>query len=208
MFSVQKNGVFESASWDLFIRLLFNKRHLQELNKGCRFMNLKDHIRSIPDFPIEGILFYDIATLLRHPEAMEHCLDQLETVLREWNPDVIAGIESRGFLFAVPLAQRMGLPMMMIRKAGKLPGPTRSYTYELEYGTDTVEIQADALAPGQRVVLLDDLLATGGTLAASVKLCREAGADVVGCGLVVELTFLNGRAAVGAPVKALVHYDE
>lgn len=172
------------------------------------FMNLKDHIRSIPNFPIEGILFYDIATLLRHPEAMEHCLDQLETVLREWKPDVIAGIESRGFLFAVPLAQRMGLPMMMIRKAGKLPGPIRSLTYELEYGTDTIEIQADALAPGQRVVLLDDLLATGGTLAASVRLCQEAGADVVGCGLVVELTFLNGRAAVDVPVKALVHYDD
>lgn len=171
-------------------------------------MNLKEHIRGIPDFPIEGILFYDIATLLRSPEAMEHCLDALETQLRAWNPDVIAGIESRGFLFAVPLAQRMGLPMMMIRKEGKLPGPTRRHTYELEYGTDTIEIQDDALQPGQKVVILDDLLATGGTLAASVELCRQAGGDVVGCGVVIELSFLNGRQAVDAPICALINYDE
>ena len=171
-------------------------------------MNLKEHIRGIPDFPIEGILFYDIATLLRSPEALEYCLDALETQLRVWNPDVIAGIESRGFLFAVPLAQRLGLPMMMIRKEGKLPGPTRSYVYELEYGTDTIEIQDDALQPGQKVVILDDLLATGGTLAASVELCRQAGAEVVGCGVVIELTFLNGRTQLDVPIHALVEYDE
>ena len=171
-------------------------------------MNLKEHIRGIPDFPIEGILFYDIATLLRSPEAMEHCLDALETQLRAWNPDVIAGIESRGFLFAVPLAQRMGLPMMMIRKEGKLPGPTRSYTYELEYGTDTIEIQDDALQSGQKVVILDDLLATGGTLAAAVELCKQTGAEVVGCAVVIELTFLHGRTAFDVPFHALLEYDE
>ena len=170
-------------------------------------MDLKQHIRGIPDFPIEGILFYDIATLLRNPEAMEHCLDELETALRAWKPDVVAGIESRGFLFAVPLAQRLGLPMMMIRKKGKLPGPTRSLTYDLEYGTDTLEIQEDALSSGQRVVILDDLLATGGTLSASVKLCRQSGAEVVGCGLAIELTFLEGREAVDAPIFTLVSYD-
>jgi len=170
-------------------------------------MNLKEHIRGIPDFPIEGILFYDIATLLRSPEALEYCLDALETQLRIWNPDIIAGIESRGFLFAVPLAQRMGVPMMMIRKEGKLPGPTRRHTYELEYGTDTIEIQDDALQPGQRVVILDDLLATGGTLAASIELCQQAGADVVGCGVVIELEFLNGRNAIDIPICALTSYD-
>lgn len=170
-------------------------------------MNLKDHIRGIPDFPIEGILFYDIATLLRSPEAMEHCFDLLEHQLGEWKPDVVAGIESRGFLFAVPLAQRMGLPMMMIRKAGKLPGDTLSLTYDLEYGTDTIEIQTDALSDGQRVVLLDDLLATGGTLAASVSLCQQSGAEVVGCAVVVELAFLNGREVVEAPITALVEYE-
>ncbi|MDA0716195.1 MAG: adenine phosphoribosyltransferase [archaeon] len=171
-------------------------------------MNLKSYIRGVPDFPIDGILFYDIATLLRSPEALEYCLDALETQLRAWNPDVIAGIESRGFLFAVPLAQRMGLPMMMIRKEGKLPGPTRSFVYELEYGTDTIEIQEDALESGQKVVILDDLLATGGTLAASVELCRQVGAEVVGCGVVIELTFLNGRAQFDVPIHALVEYDE
>jgi adenine phosphoribosyltransferase len=138
---------------------------------------------------------------------MKHCLDELETALRAWSPDVVAGIESRGFLFAVPLAQRLGLPMMMIRKEGKLPGPTRSLTYDLEYGTDTIEIQEDALESGQRVVILDDLLATGGTLSASVELCRQAGAEVVGCGLAIELTFLEGREAVDAPIFALVSYD-
>lgn len=170
-------------------------------------MNLKEHIRGIPDFPIEGILFYDIATLLREPAALQHCLDALETQLRVWKPDVVAGIESRGFLFAVPLAQRLGLPMMMIRKQGKLPGPTHALTYDLEYGTDTIEIQTDALEAGQRVVILDDLLATGGTLAASVELCTSVGAEVVGCGVVIDLTFLNGRDAVNAPVHALVAYD-
>src|SRR5210317_162193 len=115
-------------------------------------MNLKEHIRSIPDFPVEGILFYDIAPLLREPSAMAFCLDAFETVLREWKPDVIAGIESRGFLFATPLAQRLGVPMMMIRKQGKLPGPTHALTYDLEYGRDTIEIQTDALEEGQRVV--------------------------------------------------------
>jgi adenine phosphoribosyltransferase len=98
--------------------------------------------------------------------------------------------------------------MMMIRKQGKLPGPTHTLTYDLEYGTDTIEIQTDALVEGQRVVILDDLLATGGTLAASVQLCMSAGADVVGCGVVVELTFLNGRDGIGAPVHTLVTYDE
>jgi adenine phosphoribosyltransferase len=170
-------------------------------------MNLKEHIRGIPDFPIEGILFYDIATLLREPTALKHCLDAFEAQLRTWNPDVVAGIESRGFLFAVPLAQRLGLPMMMIRKSGKLPGETRSLAYDLEYGTDAVEIQADALQRGQRVVIMDDLLATGGTLAASVELCTSVGAEVVGCGVVIDLTFLNGRDAVNAPVHALVAYD-
>lgn len=170
-------------------------------------MNLKDHIRGVPNFPIEGILFYDIATLLREPTAMAYCLDQFETAMAAWQPDVLAGIESRGFLFAAPLAQRMGLPMMMIRKAGKLPGPTNSLTYDLEYGTDTIEIQADALSEGQRVVILDDLLATGGTLAASVELCRQSGAEVAGCALVVELSFLNGREAVDAPLITLVDYE-
>lgn len=170
-------------------------------------MDLTEHIRGIPNFPIEGILFYDISTILSNAEAMEFTLNQLELILQELQPDIIAGIESRGFLFATPLANRMNLPMMMIRKEGKLPGEVISHEYSLEYGTDTIQIQADALEKGQRVAILDDLLATGGTLAASVKLCQKVGAEVVGCAVVIELDFLEGRNNLTIPCFSLVNYD-
>ena len=124
-------------------------------------MDLKEHIRGIPDFPIPGILFYDISTILKNSQAMEFVIESLHNQIKDWKPDVIAGIESRGFLFATPLALRMNLPMVMIRKAGKLPGEVISYEYDLEYGTDTIQIQSDAIKSGQRVVIIDDLLATG-----------------------------------------------
>ncbi len=169
-------------------------------------MDLKQHIRGIPDFPIPGILFYDISTILKSSEAMQFVIDSLHTQIKDWRPDIVAGIESRGFLFATPLALRMELPMMMIRKAGKLPGEVVSYEYDLEYGTDTIQIQADAIKSGQRVVIVDDLLATGGTLEASVKLCEKVGGEVVGCSVVIELDFLNGRENLSAPCKSLVNY--
>ena len=169
-------------------------------------MDLKQHIRGIPDFPIPGILFYDISTILKSSEAMQFVIDSLHTQIKDWRPDIIAGIESRGFLFATPLALRMELPMMMIRKAGKLPGEVVSYEYDLEYGTDKIQIQADAIKSGQRVVIVDDLLATGGTLEASVKLCEKVGGEVVGCSVVIELDFLNGRENLSAPCKSLVNY--
>ena len=153
-------------------------------------MNLKEHIRGIPDFPIPGILFYDISTIMRSNEAMEYVIESLHDQIKEWQPDILAGIESRGFLFATPLALKMNLPMMMIRKAGKLPGEVISYEYDLEYGTDTIQIQSDAIQAGQKVVIIDDLLATGGTLEASIKLCQKVGGEVVGCGVVIELDFL------------------
>ena len=170
-------------------------------------MDLTEHIRGIRKFPIEGILFYDISTILSNAEAMEFTLNQLELILQELQPDIIAGIESRGFLFATPLANRMNLPMMMIRKEGKLPGEVISHKYSLEYGTDTIQIQADALEKGQRVAILDDLLATGGTLAASVKLCQKVGAEVVGCAVVIELDFLEGRNNLTIPCFSLVNFD-
>ena len=169
-------------------------------------MDLKQHIRGIPDFPIPGILFYDISTILKSSEAMQFVIDSLHTQIKDWRPDIIAGIESRGFLFATPLALRMELPMMMIRKAGKLPGEVVSYEYDLEYGTDKIQIQADAIKSGQRVVIVDDLLATGGTLEASVKLCEKVGGEVVGCSVVIELDFLNGRENLSTPCKSLVNY--
>ena len=170
-------------------------------------MDLRKHIRGIPDFPIEGILFYDISTILNNAAALEFTLQKLELILQELQPDVIAGIESRGFLFATPLANRMKLPMIMIRKKGKLPGEVISHEYSLEYGTDTIQIQADALEKGQRVAILDDLLATGGTLAASIKLCQKVGAEVVGCVVVIELDFLKGRKNLEASCFSLVNYQ-
>lgn len=171
-------------------------------------MELKDHIRAIPDFPTPGILFYDISTLLAHPGAWRHCISQLTETISPHKPDLLIGIESRGFLVSAPLALELGCGFAMVRKKGKLPGETISYEYVLEYGTDTIEIQADAIEKGQRIVILDDLLATGGTLAASIELFRKAGAEVVGTACMVELNFLGGRAKLDVPFDALVAYDD
>ena len=169
-------------------------------------LNLKEHIRGIPDFPIPGILFYDISTLLSNPKAWSFALDELEKIVSEWNPEILAGIESRGFLLAAALADRMDLSMTMIRKKGKLPGDVISYEYDLEYGTDIIEIQSDALAAGSKVVILDDLLATGGTLKASIELCEKVGANVIGSAVIIELEFLNGKENMQKTVKSLVKY--
>src|SRR5499433_3609871 len=143
-------------------------------------MDLKDHIRSIPDFPKPGILFYDISTLLAHPDAWRATVERLAGALRPHQPDLLVGIESRGFLVAAPLAYALGSGFAMVRKKGKLPGKTVRFSYDLEYGTDTIEIQADAISPGQRVVVVDDLIATGGTTEAAIKLVTEQGGNVVG----------------------------
>ncbi len=172
-------------------------------------INLKDHIREVPDYPKPGILFYDISTLLAHAEAWHETIERLAVVIEKEKPDVLAGIESRGFLLAAPLAMRLGMGFMMIRKKGKLPGKTIPYTYDLEYGTDTIEIQDDAIKPGQRVVMLDDLLATGGTMEAAVALMQQAGADVRRIACIIELNFLKGREKLGGlPVTSLIQYDD
>ena len=170
-------------------------------------MNLKDHIRGIPDFPIPGILFYDISTVLSNPKAWSYTLNELEKIVYEWKPDILAGIDSCGFLLSSALADRMNIPMTMIRKKGKLPGEVISHEYELEYGTDTIEIQSDAIKPGQRVVILDDLLATGGTLAASGELLNSVGSDIIGCAFIIELDFLKGKENLSFSLKSLVSYS-
>ena len=170
-------------------------------------MDLKNHIRSIPDFPKPGILFYDISTLLAHPDAWNVALGRLAKLVSRHQPDLLAGIESRGFLVAAPLASRLGLGFTMIRKRGKLPGATVSHEYDLEYGTDIIEIQTDCVRPGQRVVILDDLLATGGTLSASVELFKKVGAELVGAACIIELSFLKGRSRLNIPVDTLISYD-
>ena len=170
-------------------------------------MNLKDHIAEIPDFPEPGILFYDISPLLAHPKAWQETVNRLSAAVAEHKPDVLAGIESRGFLVAAPLALQLNLGFVMIRKKNKLPGETIPYTYDLEYGSDTIEIQADAVAPGQKVVVLDDLLATGGTMQATVALLRSLGAEVKGGACIIELTFLKGRERLDIPVSSIRSYD-
>ena len=170
-------------------------------------IDLKKHIRSIPDFPKPGILFYDISTLLAHAKAWHATIERMADVLRPYKPDVLAGIESRGFLLAAPLALALGTGFVMLRKQGKLPGTTVRHTYALEYGTDTIEIQQDAVKKGARVVLVDDLLATGGTMAAAVQLLETVGGVVPAAACVIELTFLDGRAKLKVPVETLLKYD-
>jgi len=170
-------------------------------------MDLKDHIRSIPDFPKPGILFYDISTLLAHPDAWQVAMGRLARRVGAYQPGLLAGIESRGFLLAAALALKLGCGFVMIRKKGKLAGATVGLDYALEYGTDRVEIQADAIQPGQRVVVVDDLLATGGTMAAGIALLRQVGATVPAAATLIELTFLGGRARLDVPAEALIAYE-
>ena len=160
-------------------------------------INISEFVRSIPDFPKPGILFRDITPLLASPEAFGSAVEQLTEVILGFKPEVIAGIESRGFIFGVPVAQRLQLPFVPIRKPGKLPGETVGVSYELEYGTDRLEMHRDAVSSGQRVVVIDDLLATGGTAAAAVQLVEAAGGIVSGLGFVIELMALNGRLRIG-----------
>jgi adenine phosphoribosyltransferase len=169
-------------------------------------MDLKQHIRSIPDFPRPGILFYDISTLLAHPTAWQATVRRLAEAVRPHRPDLLVGIESRGFLVAAPLAYELGLGFAMVRKEGKLPGQTVRFTYDLEYGSDTIEIQEDAIAAGQRVVVLDDLLATGGTMRAAINLIRQRGGVVAGAGCIIELSFLQGRNRLDVPLASMIAY--
>jgi adenine phosphoribosyltransferase len=171
-------------------------------------MDLKAHIRGIADFPKPGILFYDISTLLAHGPAWQEAVNRMGDMLAARKPDVLAGIESRGFLLAAPLALHLGIGFIMLRKPRKLPGAVLGLSYALEYGEDRIEMQADAIQQGQRVVLLDDLLATGGTMAAGISLLQQAGADVVGSAALIELTFLRGRSRIHVPFDALLTYDD
>ncbi|MFN3076240.1 MAG: adenine phosphoribosyltransferase [Alphaproteobacteria bacterium] len=171
-------------------------------------MDIKDHIRGIADFPKPGIFFYDISTLLAHPDAWQVTMGRLARAMGPYQPDMLAGIESRGFLVAAPLALKLGCGFVMVRKRGKLPGRTVRHEYALEYGTDTIEIQEDAIRPGQRIVVLDDLLATGGTLNAAIHLLRQVGGNVVSAACIIELAFLKGRERLDVPFTSLVSYDQ
>lgn len=170
---------------------------------------LKNYIKNYPDFPKEGILFRDIFPLLRNPIAWNKAIDNLGNFCDDVNPDCIVGIDSRGFIVGTALAMKRDLSFVPIRKKGKLPGNLCGIEYDLEYGTDTLEIQKDSFTKGTRVLLVDDLLATGGTVKASLELLNLVGANVVGCGFVVELLGLNGRNYIkDIPVKSLITYDD
>ncbi len=163
-------------------------------------------IRDVPDFPKPGILFKDITPLLQSPEGLRASIESLASLVDPDGYDLVCGIESRGFIFGTALANHVGKGFVPIRKPGKLPWKTASESYELEYGTDTIEIHLDAVAEGQRVLMVDDLLATGGTMEAALKLVRQIGGDPVACCFAIELNFLEGRKRLDAPVHALVNY--
>ena len=168
-------------------------------------LDLRDYIRDIPDFPTPGVLFRDITPLLKSPDAFSHAIELFANRYRDARLDAIAGIESRGFLFATPLSYKLGVPMVPVRKKGKLPARTHSVAYDLEYGSDTLEMHVDAISSGNRVLILDDLLATGGTLAAATRLISLCGGEVSGVAVVVELTDLNGRRGLdGYDVYSLI----
>lgn len=170
-------------------------------------MNLRDTIRDIPDFPQEGILFKDITTLLKNPAAFRQALDEMTGSVRGQQIDMVVGMESRGFIFGAPLADRLGAGFVPARKLGKLPAPTVQAEYALEYGTNTIEIHQDAIKAGMRVLIVDDLLATGGTAEATARLVEKVGGEIAGFVFLIELKFLKGRARLTSyPVTALLEY--
>jgi len=170
--------------------------------------NLRKLIREVPDFPKPGINFYDITTLLLDPEGLEHTIDALTEHCRGMQIDTVIGVESRGFIFATPVAYQLGAGFIPVRKPKKLPAEKVSVSYDLEYGQDTLEMHKDAVGEGHRILIVDDLLATGGTARATVDLVESVGGTVAGLLFVVELDFLNGRSKFdGYDVRSLIHYN-
>jgi adenine phosphoribosyltransferase len=176
---------------------------------GLNSDQLKQLIREVPDFPKKGILFYDITTLLKDKLGFATLIDQLAEHYIGKKIDLILGMEARGFIFGPALAYRLNAGFVPVRKPGKLPAATARVSYDLEYGSNTLEVHKDAIQPGQQVLIVDDLLATGGTAAATVELARSLGGEVAGLGFVVELDFLKGREKLkGCDVFSLLHYDK
>lgn len=170
-------------------------------------MDLRNKIRNIKDFPKEGINFKDITTILKDKEAFKYCIDELVEISKDVDFDIVVGPEARGFLVGTPLAYATGAGFVPVRKPGKLPAETISYEYELEYGTDTLEIHKDSIKPGDKVIIADDLLATGGTVYSTINMIEKLGGEVVGIYFLIELEFLKGIDKLkGYNVKSLIKY--
>jgi adenine phosphoribosyltransferase len=177
------------------------------MNTAEREAWLRSRVRDVPDFPQPGILFRDVTPLLTDGEGLRRAIDALEEQVRPMQPDLLVPIESRGFLFAAPLALRLGVGLALVRKPGKLPAEVLKADYALEYGTGTLEMHVDGVRPGQRVVVIDDVIATGGTAAAAAELSRRAGGEVCGAAFFIELAFLAGRQKLpGVPCAAVITY--
>ena len=171
-------------------------------------LDLAPLIRDIPDFPKKGIVFKDITTILKDGQAFRRAIDALAERVRPYAVDKVIGMESRGFIFAAPIAYQLGVGFVPVRKLGKLPGKTIEVEYELEYGRDALAVHEDAIKPGQRVLAVDDLLATGGTMAATLRLVQQLGGKVIGVAFMIELAFLNGRDKLrNYPLHSLIVYD-
>ncbi|MDR0527656.1 MAG: adenine phosphoribosyltransferase [Spirochaetaceae bacterium] len=171
-------------------------------------LNLDEYIRKVPDFPKKGILFYDITGIITNPEAFSWCIDKMAELYANKRPDAVAAVEARGFVFAAPFAVKLQIPLILIRKKGKLPGKTLTKKYELEYNTAEVELQPSDVKPGQRVLLVDDLIATGGTLCAAKSLLLEAGASVSEIFGIIGLPFLKYKDQLcETPVSTLINYS-
>jgi adenine phosphoribosyltransferase len=182
---------------------------MPETQKPVDVESLKALVRTVPDFPKPGILFYDITTLLKDKTGFAQMIDAMAAHYLSQRIDLVLGIEARGFIFGPALAYRLNAGFVPVRKPRKLPAPVARVTYDLEYGTDTLEIHLDAIRPGQKVILVDDLLATGGTMDATVKLVKQLGGEIAGLGFAVELDFLKGRERFADyDVFSLLHYDE
>jgi adenine phosphoribosyltransferase len=170
-------------------------------------LDLKEYIRDVPDFPQEGIIFKDITTLLKEPAAFKYVVDSFVDEYKDKGIEGIVAMDARGFIFGAPLAYQLGVPFMLGRKPGKLPAECVSASYELEYGTDSLEMHTDSISQGQKILIVDDLLATGGTMSAVIELVEKLGGVIAGIAFVVELTFIPGRVRIGDyPILSLVQY--
>ena len=170
--------------------------------------NLEEYVTSIPDFPEPGIIFRDITSVLQDADGLQLAIDLLEEKIKDADPDVIVGLESRGFIFGMPLAYNLHKPFVLVRKKGKLPRETVEMSYDLEYGSATIEMHKDSIKPGQTVAVIDDLIATGGTVSAAVKLVEELGGKVVKIAFLMELAGLKGREKLkGYDVESVICYD-